>query len=222
LTKKGARVGLEGLESSDRAQIPYDIDKSDETYRKRIEKIFKEHPESTNNNFEHFLETQLVWDETMADSAAQYLSSHPDKAIVVLAGAGHIEYGFGIPNRLRRRLPQSKTTILLAETAKAKPKAHMADYYVVSTKEVLPPAAKMGIAMSANDGAVTVKQITPRGAAALSGMMLKDRIAAVDDQVVKSVGDVRLALQDKKPGDRVTLQIQRNEADHLKIELQLQ
>jgi len=222
LTKKVARVGLEGLESSGRAQIPRDIDKSDETYRKRLEKIFKEHPESTNNNFEHFLETQLVWDETMADSAAQYLSNHPDKAMVVLAGAGHIEYGFGIPNRVRRRLPQSKTTILLAETAKAKPKAHMADYYLVSTKEILPPAPKMGIVMSANDGAVSVKQITPRGAAAASGMMVKDRIAAVDDQVIKSIGDVRLALRDKRPGDRVILQIQRNEADRLTIELQLQ
>src|SRR5262249_50251407 len=113
LSEKVAKVGLDGLTDQERARLPGQIDQSDQDYRKRIQKIFKEHPEATGGNFDHFWQAQLVWDETMAERAADYLSRHPDKAMIVLAGSGHIESGSGIPNRVRRRLPQLKSFVLV-------------------------------------------------------------------------------------------------------------
>ncbi|WP_277949335.1 ChaN family lipoprotein [Chromatium okenii] len=39
----------------------------------------------------------------MADRAAQALINYPDRTLIVFAGAGHLEYRQGIPNRLLRR-----------------------------------------------------------------------------------------------------------------------
>src|SRR5262249_22032376 len=130
LTKKVAKVGLEGLTDSERAGLPAQFDKSDDGYRKRMQKIFKQHPESAGGNFERFLEAQLVWDETMAEQAADYLMGHPNKSMVVLAGRGHMEFGSGIPNRVRRRLPNIMTAVVITAD-KGETKDHSADYFLV-------------------------------------------------------------------------------------------
>jgi membrane-associated protease RseP (regulator of RpoE activity) len=205
-----------------REQLPGQIDQSDQTYRKRIQKIFNQHPEATGGNFEHFWEAQLVWDETMAESVARYLSSHPEKAMIVLAGTGHMEFGSGIPNRVRRRLPELRTAILITAD-KAQTKSHVTDYSLVSKTEALPPAPKMGLAMERKDG-VRVKSVTPGGAAAMAGIMKDDRIVKIDTTDVKSAGDVRLALLDKQPGDRIVMRVERKNGpakEDLTVELVL-
>jgi uncharacterized iron-regulated protein len=223
LSEEVAKGGLEGLKTPLREQLPGQIDKSDQTYRKRIQKIFKQHPEATGGNFEHFWEAQLVWDETMAESVARYLSSHPDKGMIILAGSGHIEFGSGIPNRVRRQLPELRTAILITAD-KPQTKSHMTDYSLVSKKEDLPPAPEMGLAMERGDG-VHVKSVAPSGAAAMAGVMPGDGIVKIDMTDVRSVGDVRLALLDKRPGDRITMHIQRKNGagrEDLTFELLLQ
>src|SRR5262249_22592566 len=139
LSEEVAKVGLQGLKTPLREQLPGQIDKSDQTYRKRIQKIFNQHPEATAGNFEHFWEAQLIWDETMGESVARYLSSHPDKGMIILAGSGHVEFGSGIPSRVRRRLPELTTAILLS-TDKPRTKSHVTDYSLISKKEDLSPA----------------------------------------------------------------------------------
>jgi uncharacterized iron-regulated protein len=56
-------------------------------------------------NLERFFFVQVLWDETMAEAIANFIQSHPDYQVVVLAGSGHIIYGYGIPSRVERRLP---------------------------------------------------------------------------------------------------------------------
>ena len=224
LAEKVAKVGIEGLTPSERERLPATIDKSDEDYRKRIQKIFKQHPEATGRNFERFWESQLVWDETMADSVASYLSTHPGKAMIVLAGSGHIEFGSGIPNRVRRTLPRVKTAVFITAD-KPEKRPRLTDYYyLVTKKESLPPAPKLGVVMDVRDG-VRVKEVTAGGAAAATGILAKDRIVSIDGSEIKSQGDVRLALLDKKPGEHVLIRVQRvsaSESADLDFDLTLQ
>jgi len=63
-----------------------------------------------------------------------------------------------------------------------------------------------------NDG-VRVKDVTPGGPAATSGIQQNDRIVTMDGAAVKSVSDVRFALVDKKAGTHVELRVQRANAD---------
>jgi uncharacterized iron-regulated protein len=50
------------------------------------------------------VQAQVLWDETMAEKIAQFVKANPDYQVVVLAGKGHIIYGYGIPSRVERRL----------------------------------------------------------------------------------------------------------------------
>ncbi len=65
LTQKVGKVGLEGLSSAERSQLPDTFDKSDKRYHKRLQKVFKDHMKGM-GPFEHFWEAQLTWDETIA------------------------------------------------------------------------------------------------------------------------------------------------------------
>jgi uncharacterized iron-regulated protein len=208
LTEKVGKVGLSGLSDTDRNRLPKDIDKSDATYRERLNGIFQKHPDASKGNFEHFFEAQLTWDETMADSAAKYLNDHPEKAIVVLAGGEHIAYGSGIPNRMRRRIP-GLTSAILSLGREPNPDHTAADYFLVSTKLDLPAAARMGVVMDEGPNGVIVKEVTPQGAAAQAGVKVNDRIIAIAGDSVQSMADARLALLDKTPGQHITLYVQR-------------
>jgi uncharacterized iron-regulated protein len=223
LTERVGEVGLEGLSGTERERLPGQIDKSDDDYRERIQKIFKEHTQARGGDFEHFWEAQLVWDETMAERVTEYLSTHPEKAMVVLAGAGHMEYGSGIPNRVRRRMLQLRMALLITND-KPLTKSHLTDYSLVSKREVLPSAPRMGITTDVSDGGVRVKSVTPGGPAFKSGIKPKDRIVAINDEEVKSPGDVSLALLDKKAGDPVVMRVQRGGAagtENLTFEMRL-
>ena len=45
---------------------------------------------------------QVIWDETMADTAAKWLVAHPDGHLLILAGNGHC-HDSAIVGRLKRR-----------------------------------------------------------------------------------------------------------------------
>lgn len=68
---------------------------------------FKQHQQGghgSSTDFERFFLAQVLWDETMAETIARFLQDNPDYQVVVLAGQGHIIYGYGIPSRVVRRL----------------------------------------------------------------------------------------------------------------------
>ena len=47
----------------------------------------------------------------MAEKIAQFIKANPDYQVVVLAGKGHIIYGYGIPSRVERRLGVGKVKV---------------------------------------------------------------------------------------------------------------
>ncbi len=109
ITRKVARYGLESLTLDEQKHIPplTEIRTDNPDYRKIIQEIYAQHQEGSHGNstsFERFFTTQVVWDETMAETIAQFIITNPDYQIVVIAGKGHIIYGYGIPSRVARRI----------------------------------------------------------------------------------------------------------------------
>ncbi len=45
----------------------------------------------------------------MADAIANFVKVNPDYQVIVIAGSGHIIYGYGIPSRVARRLETRDT-----------------------------------------------------------------------------------------------------------------
>jgi len=109
VTRKVARQGLESLTAEEKKHIPpiSEIRTDNAEYRQLLLEVFQQHQKAGQGNstaFERFLQAQVLWDETMAEKIAQFVKANPDYQVVVLAGKGHIIYGYGIPSRVERRL----------------------------------------------------------------------------------------------------------------------
>jgi uncharacterized iron-regulated protein len=201
-----AKSGIAALPKDQRTYLPADIEPADEAYKSRLREVFQEHKAEKPGDFDHFVEAQLTWDEGMAESASAYLNANPGRPMVILAGAGHIAFGSGIPKRLERRT-HATYAIVLSSGEDIEP--HMADYLLLSKKQDLPPAGVLGVSMEEKDGECRIRSLSPGGAAEKAGLKSGEVIARIDGQPVTTVADVHLALWDKKPGDRVKIRILR-------------
>ncbi|MEA5569998.1 ChaN family lipoprotein [Calothrix sp. UHCC 0171] len=115
ITRKVSRQGLESLTPEERKLVPpfSEIRTAPEEYRKLVLAAFEGHQNSghgNSKNQERFFLAQVLWDETMAESIANFVQKNPDYQVIVLAGQGHIVYDYGIPSRVQRRL-QGKTNM---------------------------------------------------------------------------------------------------------------
>ena len=54
---------------------------------------------------ERMYQVMTTWDEYMADSAVKFFQERQLGKMVILAGSGHIDRYFGIPDRVKKRLP---------------------------------------------------------------------------------------------------------------------
>ncbi len=209
------KVGISALTEQQRAYLPKEIVPADEAYRDRLRKAFEAHGPSKPGDFDRFVEAQLVWDEGMAEAASTYLNGHPDASMVVLAGSGHVEFGSGIPQRVQRRTHATIAIVINSADGIAAP--HMADYLLFSEKEALPPAGVLGVKLSERKGECFILSVTRDSAAAKAGLKKNEIIADIDGHAVGKVADTRLALWNKKPGDRVRVSVrQENSSDSSK------
>lgn len=86
------------------------------------------HGKMTEEGKEKFYQVMTAWDEFMADSAARFQTERKLRRMVILAGSGHIERGFGIPNRASKRTGGKAITVGIQYAGeKTKP---VADYVV--------------------------------------------------------------------------------------------
>jgi uncharacterized iron-regulated protein len=206
IIKKVSAEGLDGLTSLEKAELPKSMDMSDGDYRKRLEEVFKMHKQHEKKNFEYFFQSQILWDETMAHSIDDFLRKKPDYQIVVLAGAGHIVYGSGIPKRAYRLNGKEYVTILpAAETMDA----DLGDYLFSAEPAFPPTTLKLGVMLKEKDGRVCVDNIVPGSIAKSAGLRKGDILLALDDWKIEDVTDVNIFMSDRKRGDAVTIRILR-------------
>jgi uncharacterized iron-regulated protein len=208
LTRKVGREGIDGLSDEERAKIPQEIDRSDSAYEGRLREIFEQHPKRSNGDFERFLAVQLLWDEGMAERAARFLESHPDHAMVILAGSGHIAHRSGIPRRLVRRIPVSTAIVLLDWRGDLGPE--LGDYLLLTQERRLPPAGKIGAVLREDEGQLEIVSCGAGSACQEAGLKKGDRVVSIDGEPVTSMADLKLRMWDKSPGDQIALEVLRN------------
>jgi uncharacterized iron-regulated protein len=115
LTKRVSAVGVAALTEDERGQL-VDLDLSREDYRSWLEDIFSGHGmQMDREKFDRFYEAQVLWDETMADSAVNALRQSPGDldSILIIVGRGHAEFRWGIPSRIERRDPGQAVLVIV-------------------------------------------------------------------------------------------------------------
>ncbi len=104
LTRRVSKVGHAGLSEDEKKQLgPIDFHlKEHRAYW--FERLAKMHgTKGTAEQKERSYQVMTVWDDYMAASAASFQRERGLRRLIVLAGSGHIERGFGIPQRAARR-----------------------------------------------------------------------------------------------------------------------
>jgi uncharacterized iron-regulated protein len=115
ISRKVAKEGIEKLTTEEKQLIPpvTEIRLDNIPYRQIVLKAFEQHQSAghgNSNSANRFFLAQVLWDETMADGIAKFIKANPDYQMVVLAGQGHIVYGYGIPSRVERRIQDSNNS----------------------------------------------------------------------------------------------------------------
>jgi uncharacterized iron-regulated protein len=104
LTRKIGRSGLASLDAAERAELPALV-LDDTAHRAYFTHAMSGHPmPESGHKLDDMYAVQVVWDETMADTAARWLTSAgPDARVLIIAGSGHCHRS-AIPARLSRRI----------------------------------------------------------------------------------------------------------------------
>ncbi len=208
VTRAVGEKGIAGLPPELRSQLPETIDRDIKGYRERIAAVFGHHPGAKDRDIERFIEVQLVWDEGMAEAAARYLGEHTERTMVVLAGAGHVVEGTGIPQRLQRRLAVPMATVLQLDSG-LDLSADPADYVILAQARELPPAGLIGVVLKQADRGMEVASIAEGSHAAEAGIHVGDRLIEINGAPINKLADVRLQLWNRKPGDRIRVMLLR-------------
>lgn len=200
--------GLSNLTPEERARIPDDIQPIGNDYRNRLKTIFNVHPEG--NTFDTFVEGQQLWDEAMADVAANYLKDHPQTLLVVLAGLGHMMYGDGIPKALNRRLGGHYSAVAINGKQFGEYPG-IADFILAAPGGAgLPKPGKLGISIEDGSNGVLITEFLSNSAAKAAGIDTGDHIVTLDGIKVTNIAELKAVMFDKQPGDRLHVTVYRD------------
>jgi uncharacterized iron-regulated protein len=103
--------GIDYLSDCEKGFLPARVDTSNAAHREFAQQVFRQHDFRSGARFEDFYLAQCVWEDVMADSVARRLGSG---TMVVLAGNGHIQFKYGIPERAFARTGAPFRTVVLS------------------------------------------------------------------------------------------------------------
>ncbi len=206
ISRQVARKGIDALSSADRKRLPGEMDFTDRRYRYDLQKIFRMHKkEHRLNQFDFFFQAQVLWDETMAESVHRYLAAHPDTTMVVLAGNGHVQYKYGIPQRGYRRNGFPYAVIVQDEAAMP----GIADFVLRTTPIKGKKAPLLGVGIEETEKGVRVVRVTDGSPADKAGIKKDDTIVGLAEKPVKDLVDLKYILFYTPMGATVAIAVDR-------------
>lgn len=217
------KKGLKNLNKEELEKLP-EIDTSDYFHRVYLKNAIEQHV-NISAEFERYNDIQSLWEEYMAQTIIEYLSSWEGKGKKFLAfvGNGHIVYDFGIPKRVFRRNHLPYYTIYPAEFQGGKPIADEAIFtpdiplepadfiWAISLAEEQKKRIYLGVQLQkTSDNRLVIQEISPGSPAEKAGLMTGDVILSIDEKTVKSVMELIHYLQTKQFGDTCYVMVDRN------------
>lgn len=106
-----ARYGLDKQELTAFHLNEEDIKNCSAGYRKALSSIYRRHPHEEITE-ENFILAQSIKDEMMAETIVYYLTTEiVGMPLIIITGRGHVEYGFGIPERVKQKMRKKGRSI---------------------------------------------------------------------------------------------------------------
>lgn len=212
VVRKVSRQGMEALSDGERRHIARHFFMDDAAHRAYVREEFNAHVPGGIRDFETFYQAQLVWDETMAESLAVWLVQEPLDHVVVLAGKGHVNQRFGIPERVRRRIDHRYAVVVPATSEEAAQgiSSDVGDFLVATEMEKPFPGhgRRLGVLLERNPSGkgLRVLEVVPGSRADQAGFRPGDVIVAVDGRPVESTADLHRRFHEPDPTVGFTLE----------------
>jgi len=149
-----------------------------------------------------FMLVQSLWDTSMAESAAR-ARRESGRPVVIIAGGGHVESGYGIAHRLNSLDPGRKIMLVMPLSHPFKEgedkRRASAEVFFASRPSIL----SLGLVFKAEADRIIVDELTAGSRAEAAGIKIGDRIISLEEKAMKSPGDFHSAiaiadLQDKR------------------------
>ncbi len=184
---KAKDQGEAGLTVQERAWYPSQVLPGPPEQEEVLKAVFGLHQGSP-DHLAGFFRTQSVWDTMMAEQAVA-LRAETGRPVVVIAGSGHVEHGWGIAHRLRSLDPEAK--ILLLDGYRAgefDPEAADAFFHC-------PPSfdSKLGMVLEVRLDQVLVVRVKRGSRADKAGLRPGDAVLAVQGRELESFMDLHRA-----------------------------
>ncbi|MBI5135972.1 MAG: ChaN family lipoprotein [Nitrospirae bacterium] len=174
---------------------------------------------------DRYYSVQLLWERTMAANIAAALAApgNAGRHMVVLAGGGHIQYGFGIPRQLFHMVPVSYATILpiTVTLPEARDDLRMdvdlpdlplplADFvWSVPFADLEGTRIRLGVMLDTKRDGLWVREVLPGSAAERAGVLAGDQLLRLDGTNLGEMVDLRVVLAGVVAGQRGKLVVAR-------------
>ena len=211
ITEKVSEKGMDALTIGERAELPADLDLTNEQYREYLKQVYYQHEQSKKTCFDNFYFSQILWDETMAHSIAEAMKKYPDARMVVLAGSGHLQYAWGIPARVQR-LTGATGAVILNDSGQGVDK-NLADYILFPEPIPAPESPKLQVLLKKDKSGVVIEKVMKDGPAQKAGLKDGDVITAIDSKIITDIDDIKILLLSKQRGGSVKISVQRKQQD---------
>jgi len=223
--------GTDTLDKKVQALLPVDRNLDMPGYGERLSFMHVLHKQGSHGSGAKsgFIQSQGLWDETMAENIVTFLTERPDYQLVVLAGSEHTRKDSGIPPRVARRLPIEQASVLnIYNGSTPASLEQVADYYFLAAPVELPEAPQIGVVLDTetkNEHTfLKISQLSPHGKAAAVGLLEGDILREVNGYSISDMADVRIAMLGTNIGETVDVKVVRTKSgenrEHLfKVEL---
>lgn len=202
-----------------------DMDMGDPYHRAHTKAIFDKHPRE-NQSFEQFYKVQVLWDESMAASITEYLLSEAgqDKQLVIFAGGQHVEYGFGVPRRVFRRVSLPYAIVLPTTIHVSAEKHHKVmkvtlpeipllpgDFaWIVTYQDLEDEKVYLGVMIRETEDGVKILKTIEGSVAEKAGLKENDIVTAFDGEAIETTFDLTYLISLKKPEDKGVIEVLRD------------
>jgi uncharacterized iron-regulated protein len=102
LTAQISKLGLAHLPAELSELLPPYFSLGRDSYRDRFLNIMKEHVKDP-QLLQNYFEAQSTWDDTMAWRIQSFQEQYPEAVMLVVVGEFHVQFGGGLPDRLKKR-----------------------------------------------------------------------------------------------------------------------
>ncbi len=213
IVKKVTKHGFYALSDDEKMMLPQTLDFTNSAYRNHLNAIFSasEHMQAMHDknntapNNDFLYQSQILWEETMAETASDYIQTHNPDVFIVLAGVGHMINHHGIPERLHRRL-NLPYSIIVQDMPTVE---NSADFILYTNTMHVKKPLKLGVMLDTTNR-LKVLSVLPHSLASTLGIQKNDILLALDNQEIPKIETLKFLLFFKKSDDPISVTLKRD------------